>query len=161
MMSHKKKVGLIQWTLLRYMTNYHRSIGLLYERNKLECYTIEDAERNKKIWGETAIWKGNYRLLLREELTPLTIKYRDRFPWFTWHIEITGVKDFDNTYVHVGNDEDDTEGCVCVGSKVYRDVRIEDSVKAFERFYKKVQPRLLVGQEVWLRVAALDIHSQI
>ena len=110
------------------------------------CYSLEDEFREVKVPGETRIPHGTYVVKYRKEVTPLTKKYRQKFPWFKWHIEIIGVHDYDYVYIHIGNDDGDTDACVVVGdeannNKVAKGF-IGKSTQAYERFYKAVAPEL-------------------
>ena len=40
------------------------TIGELYVNGKFECYTLEDVERKEKVFGETAIDKGTYQVVV-------------------------------------------------------------------------------------------------
>src|SRR5687768_11457935 len=80
---------------------------------------LEDTHHDTKIAGDTRIPAGFYELKLREEDTPLTLKHRKDYadlPWFKenpdwFHIEITGIKNFNGVYFHSGIDDSHTLGC--------------------------------------------------
>ena len=81
--------------LLRYSDDGETTIGLLYIDKKFYCYTLEDTHHDIKVPGETRIPAGNYQLTMRKEVTPLTEKYRTRYPeWFTFHLELQHVPNF-------------------------------------------------------------------
>lgn len=147
--------------LQRYSDNGNSTLGLLHmgERgavSKLQGYTLEDEARAVKVKGETRIPAGHYELKLRKELTPLTQKYRERFAWFSWHIEITGVPNFSNVYVHVGNKEQDTDACVLLGdganNNMVTDGLISNSVEAYRRWYAQVFDCLLNNGEAFIEI---------
>lgn len=124
-----------------------------------EGFTIEDEYRAVKLKGETRIWAKRYKLAIREELTELTKKYLadTRLPFFERHIEIIGVSDFVGTYIHLGNHEGHTDGCVLIGDTIHNIDRylkpLEESVIAYERFYKKWYPRIKdKNNTVWIDV---------
>ena len=117
---------------------------------QFECYTLEDEERAKKVKGETAIPSGQYEIVFREVESPLTIKYRNRFKWFKWHLMIRDVPNFENVYIHVGNNESHTDGCILVGDSINTDGFLGSSSKAFERLYKKIEKELNKGEKVLL-----------
>lgn len=97
---------------------------------------------------------GRYRLQLKKEETPLTLKYRTRFPeWFSWHIEIVGVPGFTDVYFHIGNRPEDSDACVLIGTTA--DVSFAftcNSAGAYRRFYELITPRLEAGEEIWLTI---------
>ncbi|HBY61086.1 MAG TPA: hypothetical protein DEH78_14785 [Solibacterales bacterium] len=83
------------------------TIGGLFVDGVFECFTLEDAIRETKIAGRTAIPPGRYRI---------TLENSPRFGPDT--ITINGVPGFTGVRMHAGNDIDDTEGCPLVGAQV-------------------------------------------
>lgn len=142
--------------LQRYSDNGESTLGLLLRGGVFNCYTLEDEARVVKVAGETRIPAGRYPLKLRQELTPLTQKYRNRFPWFEWHVEIADVRGFTNVYIHVGNKDDDTDACVLLGDTANNNRVntgfIGESVPAYERWYKDTLAHLKHGGRAWLQV---------
>lgn len=124
------------------------------------CYTLEDEFRVTKLRGETRIAEGTYKLLIRKDDTPLTLKHRTAYgPWFKYHIEISGIKDFTGVYIHAGNDETHTDGCLLLGDTLANHIiqpknPLGASVQALKRFYEKVYPILEKGEEV-----LIDLHQ--
>lgn len=138
------------YILQRYSDNRKSTLGLLFKVGShanaivltLRGYTLEDTYRPQKIKGETRIPAGIYRLKLRKEVTPLTQKYRDKYPWFKFHIEITNVVGYVGIYLHIGNNHSHTDGCVLVGDAVdnntISDGEITRSTDAFKRLYQEL-----------------------
>lgn len=136
-----------EYLLQRYSDNRNSTLGLLFRMGMhggekaltLLAYTLEDTYRPTKIKGETRIPAGVYRLRLRKEVTPLTKKYRDKYPWFKFHIEITNVPGFTGIYMHIGNGSLDTDGCVLVGDNADNNTisrgEISNSFNAYKRLY--------------------------
>ncbi len=137
--------------LYRYSAGKEDTIGLMFIDCNFECYTLEDEYRSVKVKGETRIPAGTYTVKFREVVTGKTTRYKNKFPWFTWHLELQDVPDFKYIYIHIGNDDDDTEGCILVGDGVSNRT-ITSSTQAFERFYKKVQKELHEGRTVTITV---------
>jgi hypothetical protein len=128
---------------------------MLTGENMRPLFLLEDEHHDIKIKGDTRIPAGAYFLKFNKVITPLTSKYRKRFPWFTFHIEITGIKNFSNVYYHIGNDERDTAGCPLVGlvcDMSSGDGVIQRSTQAYEIFYKHVSPWLMAGEEVIVNI---------
>lgn len=127
------------------------------ENNIFYCHTMEDEYREVKVPKETRIPAGRYRLRIRKEFTGLTMKYRqdERLkPWFTFHIEITGVPGFKGIYIHIGNHDDHTDGCVLLGLWADKSKRvITKSVHVYKNFYQKYYPLIdNEDNEVYLNV---------
>lgn len=102
-------------------------IGEMLIDGIFECFTLEDAERQVKIKGETAIPKGTYRVIINESnrfkrLLPLLID----------------VPNFEGVRIHAGNSNHDTEGCILVGQTRNKNY-IGQSRKAFDKLFKKMQ----------------------
>jgi len=136
--------------LLRYSDNGNSTLGLLFIDNEFFCYTLEDEFREVKVKGETRIPSGTYQLIINNDLTGLTEKYRKKYNWFKNHIQLKDVSGFNNVYIHVGNYETNTDGCILLGNSANNN-QIEkgvigSSVPAFKQFYFNIFP-LLKGEE--------------
>ena len=147
--------------LLRYSPNGESSLGLLFVDKKFQCYTLEDERRTMKVLGHTRIPSGKYRVKFRKvEKSPKTIKYRNRFYWFTYHLMLQNVENFKYVYIHIGNKDDDTEGCILVGNRANNntliDGEIQGSAKAFEKLYRLISGRLELGETVMINVIDED-----
>lgn len=100
------------------------------------CYTLEDERRAVKVKGETRIPAGRYKLALRQE-GKMHPKYAARFPFHQGMLWLLNVPGFEYVYIHIGNDDDDTEGCILVGLSVK-----DGYLAASEAAYKKLYPLL-------------------
>ncbi|MDO6436134.1 DUF5675 family protein [Cyclobacterium sp. 1_MG-2023] len=132
-------------TILRYVDDGNTTLGMLFIEKKFFAYTLEDTHRDEKIPGGTRIPEGYYKLGINENLSPLTQRYRNRFNWFKYHIEIKDIPNYDKVYVHIGNTHKDTEGCILIADGVNAanpEKMILQSQKAYERFYKIVYPKI-------------------
>jgi hypothetical protein len=151
----------MQIVLQRYSDNRDSTLGLLFEKKNnaliFQSYTLEDEFRETKVSKETRIPVGFYELKLNKADTPLTLRYRARYPsWFTYHIEITGVPNFKGVYIHVGNTDEDTEGCILVGDNADNNQlghgTVSNSVQAFTRLYKRIADVLESGQKAFIEI---------
>lgn len=135
-------------TLYRFSDGKEDTLGLLAIDCDFECFTLEDEFRSVKVKGETRIPAGVYEIQLRKVDSPLTLKYRNKFSWFKYHLQIMDVPNFENVYIHIGNYDTNTDGCVLVGdssSNVANDQHrrnIGVSTSTFERVYKKITKAL-------------------
>lgn len=106
------------------------TIGSLYINDVFFCYTLEDKDRGlnqtdslltikaKKIWGQTAIPKGTYDVIVNKSpkfgrLTP----------------RLLNVKGYEGVLIHRGNNANHSAGCILVGYKKDVDC-IMESTKA-------------------------------
>lgn len=92
--------------LVKRMTRTGEScIGSMFVNGVFECFTLEDPERDRKIYGRTAIPKGRYEVIINwsnrfKQLMPLLLN----------------VPDYEGVRIHAGNDAADTLGCILVGT---------------------------------------------
>lgn len=126
------------------------------ERLRFYCYGIEDEYREVKVSKETRIPAGFYELGIRQDETPKTIQYRTKYTWFKKHIEILKVPGFTGVYIHIGNTDADTDGCLLLGDNADNnqigDGSISNSTNAFKRFYSEIYPLLEAGNKVHLTI---------
>lgn len=106
--------------LYRFACNDDATIGLLFLNGRFMCYTLEDEPRAEKVAGETRIPAGTFNITLRNE-GGLTKKYQDRFPdmhhGMLWLQNVrNGNMNFNWVYIHMGNMDNHTEGCLLVGN---------------------------------------------
>lgn len=79
------------------------------------CGTLEDEHRDEKVAGETRIPAGRYEIKLRTD-SPMADKYRARYgEWHRGMLWLQNVPGFEWVYIHTGNTDDHTEGCILVG----------------------------------------------
>lgn len=134
------------------------TIGVLLDvtTKKVLCWILEDQPQKAKVKGETRVWAGTYDLKIREEITPLTQKYIDKYPWFKRHIEAVGIKGFIGVYLHIGNDDNDTEGCLIFGDTA-NNIGIErgfvgKSTQAMQRVYPILYDTLKSGKRITIEI---------
>ena len=142
--------------LIRYSSNEESTLGLLYIDGIFECYTLEDEYNSEKIKGETRIPEGLYKINFRKQLSPMAEKYQERYYWFKWHLEIQDIPGFTHVYIHIGNSDDDTEGCILVGNTANNN-QIEDgfigqSRSAFQDLYNVIKEALDDGEECTIEI---------
>ncbi len=140
----------------RLASDKESTLGLLLVNGKKFGFVIEDEHRDVKFKDETRIPAGFYRIQFRKALTPLTQKYRAKFDWFSWHLELQNVPKFSAIYIHIGNFESSTSGCQIIGNKAGFDKRKHfrnfESTDCFKRLYFLVSQTLKRGEKVWYEV---------
>lgn len=148
--------------LQRIFSDNETTIGYMVDLTdmSLQGYTCEDQRQVQKIMKETRIWAGRYKLVLNKVVTDKTKEYQKKFPWFKYHIMVENVKDFAGIYIHIGNNEKNTDGCILLGDTLHnlsipaiaKGNPLTESTDAFERFYKKYFPILESGKEVYITI---------
>lgn len=146
--------------VLRYSDNGESLLGLLFIDGKFECYTLEDEARTEKVWGETAIPDGEYKVEYRT-VGGHHERYSKRFSDI--HKGMLHVKDVPNfkyILIHIGNDDDDTAGCLLVGnssiSNQVQDGFVGYSTDAYKRLYKKVSNALEKNEKVTINYCTIN-----
>lgn len=133
----------------RYKDDGDSTLGLLFLDGVFECFTLEDEQRDVKVKGETRIPEGTYKVDFRRELSGLTRKYRQKHDWFEWHLHVKEVPSFKYVYIHIGNNESHTDGCLLVASTVDKDKMFQGrSTQAFKVLYEKVGVAINKGEPV-------------
>jgi hypothetical protein len=136
------------------------TLGLLTVDDRMFSFVIEDEKRDVKVKDETRISAGLYPIQFRKELTPLTKKYRAKYSWFTYHLELQNVPDFTNVYIHIGNFESSTAACQVVGNKAGFDTnnhfRNFESTDNFKRLYLLISDALNRGEKVSYEIIDRD-----
>ena len=148
-------------TLLRYSSGDNDTLGLLFINNEFECYTLEDEYREIKVKHKTRIPEGTYRIGYMEQNTPMTLRYRKKYSWFDKHIHVKDVPGFTSIYIHIGNYDDDTSGCILVGdmtkSNAYQDGYVAESTIAYKRLYYIIKRALEAEEEICITIKDIRI----
>lgn len=139
--------------LIRYNSQRDYTNGLLFVNDRFECYTLEDEYRSIKVFGETRIPEGTYNVELRT-VGGKNEKYKRKFP--DMHKGMLWIKDvpgFEYILIHIGNTDQDTAGCVLVGSTADKDKGfIGASTAAYRDFYPEIAEHILIGGKVTIEI---------
>ena len=122
------------------------TIGHLYVNDVYVCDTLEDRDRGlyyhmslgniraKKVPGKTAIPTGTYRMTLDIKSPKFGSKTFYRETCEGYLPRLIGVPGYDGVLIHVGNTQNDTDGCILVG---YNKVKgqVIDSRNAFLKLW--------------------------
>ena len=154
--------------VLRISSQEDSTSGILFDvvngKRKFLCYTLEDEQRDVKVWGETRIPAGRYKLSLRKEggfHTRYNAKYGAMHKGMIW---VKNVPGFEYILWHTGNTDEHTAGCLILGNtqtnnRIAKDGFIGNSVDA----YKFVYPRVAAAIESGIRVSVeyIDYDGEI
>lgn len=151
--------------LIRYNSESDYTDGLWMINGKFICYSIEDESRTKKVWGETCIPTGQYQIKLRKE-GRFHNRYSDKFPDMhkgmlcvtnkpDWKLENKGLS-FQYILIHIGNDDDDTAGCLLTGLTAHATKgQIDRSTDAYKILYPIIANELVNGREVNITITEI------
>ena len=127
------------------------TIGELLINGVFECYTLEDFDRgltqsmdvkeieSKKVYGETAIPKGRYEVVVTysnafKQLMPLLLN----------------VKGYAGIRIHSGNNPSNSLGCILVGTTKAVDF-IGNSRVAYKSLFSKIQ-KAVKNEKVFITI---------
>lgn len=116
------------------------TLGKLSIDGKFECFTCEDAIRDAKVYGKTAIPAGDYKV---------TITMSNRFKVLLPLLH--GVPNYEGVRIHPGNTAADTEGCILPG-KGWNASGVTQSRVAFKPLFDKIKAALDKGEAVTIRI---------
>ena len=116
--------------VVREPTKNDTTLGALFIDDHWQCHTLEDIIRpvGEKIYGETAIPPGRYKLVLS-----MSNRFKRILP------EVLAVPNFTGIRIHAGNTAKDTHGCLLLGQTRNVEARsIGQSKLALEAFMTKI-----------------------
>lgn len=138
------------------------TIGQLYVNGVYECDTLEDTDRglassmtvqeiaSKKLYGETAIPTGTYKI----DMNTVSPKFKDR----SWAKFCGGklprlleVKGYSGVLIHVGNKPADTLGCILVGDNKIKGQLI-NSTSTFQQLYHLMLRASVRGESLTIKI---------
>jgi hypothetical protein len=142
----------------RYNSAVEHTNSVIITDGIYDCFGLEDEHRTSKVYSETRIADGVYYLELRTEggfheryLSKYGPKFHKGMLW------IKDVPNFEYVLIHIGNDDDDTAGCLLVGSSNSNGSNfIGASEKAYKKFYPKIADALLNGECVEIEFVTID-----
>ena len=156
--------------LRRLYDNGNDTIGILYymdvHGDVKYVTTIEDEYREKKVRGETRIPSGEYKIKMRTEggfynkylnhknkgIKQLTENFG--IPW------LQDVPGFEYVLIHIGNDEDDTMGCILVGSSLNNNSmekgKIGNSTGAYIQLMYSIGEAVKLQEDITIEIIDYD-----
>jgi hypothetical protein len=112
------------------------------------CFGLEDEPRAHKIPAETRIPSGVYQIGVKTT-GYFDLRYRGKFPDIhRGMLEVLRVLNFTDILIHIGNDDDDTAGCLLVGSNAVTTNRlyIASSTHAYKSLYNHCIKAAFAGE---------------
>ena len=119
----------------------------------VECFTLEDPTRKRKIPGDTCIPPGKYKAQLHPR-SRLQSSYRRMFgAKHAGMILLRDVPQFSGILIHIGNRTVDTRGCILVGEE--QDVAHDEIRRSKDAYHRVILPvivRMAHGEPCWVWV---------
>lgn len=138
------------------------SIGRLYVDGKYFCNTLEDRDRDlyqgmsedwireKKVYGETAIPYGRYRITMKVKSPKYSQKKQyDKCKGYV--PRLLNVPGFDGILIHIGNYTKDSYGCILVGENKIKGA-VVNSTTWFWKLYDLLKAADDRGEEIWISI---------
>ena len=151
--------------ILRFNSSDDFTSGMLFDvsnnKRKFLCYTLEDQAQTQKVWGETRIPAGTYKIKLRKEggfHGRYTTKYGSMHKGM---LHVQDVPGFEYILIHTGNTDEHTDGCLLVGNTQTENIGTKDgfigaSVNAYKRIYPPIAKALEDDEEVEITYVDFD-----
>lgn len=148
----------MEYVLQRFSSAKESTLGTIHlvrgAALTFRCFSLEDQYNSPKIPKETRIPPGKYEINLRNE-GGMTARYAERFDFHKGMLWLQNVPGFEFVYIHIGNDDDDTEGCILVGdgaqSNILDDGMVTSSVNAYKRLYREIT-QALQDEQVFITI---------
>jgi hypothetical protein len=159
----------MKYEVLRVSSQKDSTSGLLFEINNGKrtflCYTLEDEQRDVKVWGETRIPPGTYKLKLRT-VGGFHTRYLSRYgaDFHKGMIWVQDVPGFEFILWHAGNTDENTAGCLLLGNSQESNIVKKDGfIGASRNAYQFVYPRVVAALEAGLDVEVeyIDYDGEI
>ena len=115
------------------------TLSAVYVDGVFACFGLEDEYRAHKIPGETRIPSGTYQIGLKL-VGGFNFRYHQKFPLFhLGMLEVLDVPNFTDILIHIGNDDDDTAGCLLVGqnANTVNGLTVGSSTSAYSMLYNQ------------------------
>lgn len=124
------------------------SLSTLKIDGKFMSFVLEDEKRTKKVKHETRIPAGQYQIKLRIGGL-MNEKYKKRFPFHIGMLHLKDVPNFEYIYIHCGNNDEHTSGCLLVGMQhMVGQNFIGSSAIAYELIYKLIIEAMQRGETI-------------
>lgn len=147
-----KNIKHMNVSVIRYTDTGDESLSLFMINTKFRCYGLEDEKREVKVYGETRIPEGVYKLGLRKVgrwHNSAISKFGPEFHKGMLHV--LDVPGFEYILIHWGNNDEDTDGCLLLGKAPNKDNNfISHSVDAYKEVYPEIAAAIENGEDVYI-----------
>jgi hypothetical protein len=129
------------------------SISTLSYDSEVKAFILEDEKREVKVMHETRIPAGRYEILLNTSGN-MNVRYRKKFPFHIGMLHLQNVPNFKFIYIHIGNTDDDTSGCLLVGKSHTLDANfIGLSTPVYTALYLRVMEAFTKKEKVFINIS--------
>ncbi len=149
----------------RFSKTSRDTLGLLFFDGEFKCFTLEDEQRDEKVHGETRIPADTYRITLRKA-GGLNRRYQVRFgQMHHGMLHLRNVPGFKWIYIHTGNRDAHTDGCLLVGDQLINNRlnpggnNLLQSRSAYTRLYPRIAAAILRGEDCTIEIEDEDAQD--
>lgn len=155
MKDHEENAGPLCLTVTNVHTTKRSTLSKMCIGPRFICFLLEDGFKPRKIPGETRIPYGQFPIV-PYRFGKFFNRYRERYghEFVPLLQDVTG---FTAILIHLGNDVEDTRGCLLTGMEAkfepnLEEFRVMDSVGGYQRLYKILKKAFDEGREVILDI---------
>ena len=131
----------MQITVDRFKSDDDATVSKIDVDGSFVCFGLEDEFREDKVPGETRIPAGTYKIGIYRD-GKFHRRYSQRFPdMHQGVLHILDVPNFTHILIHIGNTDDNTDGCLLVGLNAAvndGELRVTSSKLAYQKLYPMV-----------------------
>lgn len=146
----------MQIILERCISNEDETLGKMSVNGEHFCFTLEDEYRVEKVKDETRIPAGEYEIILRNEggmNKRYKAKFKSKHSGMLW---LQDVPNFEWVYLHIGNTDDHTSGCILVGygceTKPFEGWRVTNSTSCYLVLSRIISEAIEEGELVTIKI---------
>lgn len=143
-MAHNLKLFTMKLRVERLWPRDTYTIGRLFVNDELFCNTLEDKirdiESEGKVYGETAIPEGVYKVVFN-----YSPKFKRNMP------RLLDVPHFEGILIHSGNTAKDSLGCILVGKNTQKGMITESRVTS-DKLNKLIEEAQNKGEEITIEI---------
>jgi len=126
-------------TVKRFKSDNDATLSMISIDGEFECFGLEDEYRLTKVAKETRIPQGIYKVGVRT-VGGFNYRYQRKFNFHKGMLHIEDVPGFEWILIHIGNTDENTDGCLLVGSgaNTHGEITVQNSRIAYQALYNKV-----------------------
>lgn len=149
-------------TLVRKYQKPNYTIGLLYVGSQFFCNTMEDPDRGltfnmsldeikkKKVYGDTAIPKGRYRVDMNTVSPKFSLVSKYSFCGGKMP-RLMNVPGYSGILIHPGNTQKDSFGCILPGVNNVKGM-VTNSYETFKKLYAILSDANKAGKQIFIEI---------
>lgn len=133
-------------TVNRFTNDGRATLSIVNINGDFQCFGLEDEPRDVKVDGETRIPAGEYKIGIRD-VGGFHGRYTKRLgDVHKGMLQVLDVPNFEYILIHIGNTDDNTAGCLLLGSDALTSGnRLGRSLCAYTEFYEQVIDEAIEG----------------